>query len=256
MPDQATLESTRKELLDMSLELGKPGNRLVILGEGNTSASVDNETFLVKASGSQLSNLRPEQLVQVRFDTILPILDQPLSDDETEQVLLKSRVDPDQPKPSVETTFHAWLLSQDGVNFVGHTHPVEVNKILCSDKAHLFANHRMFPDEIVCTGPKSLLIDYVDPGTILATSIRDGWQQFVAANGYIPKVILVKNHGFIAAGTSKDSVLIATKMAVKAAAIFNGAMANGKAVFMSDEDVLRIASRQDEKYRQKQLNIS
>lgn len=256
MPHQMTLDTTRNELLDMSLELGKSDNRLVILGEGNTSAQVNDETFLVKASGSQLSNLRPEQLVQVRFDAILPILDQNLDDDETERVLLESRVDPEQPKPSVETTFHAWLLSQDGVNFVGHTHPVEVNKILCSDKAHLFANHRMFPDEIVCTGPKSLLIDYVDPGTILATSIRSGWKNFVAENGYTPKIILVKNHGFIAVGKSRDSVMIATKMAVKAAEIFNGAMANGEAVFMSDKDVLRIASRQDEKYRQKQLNIS
>ncbi|MBD3274450.1 MAG: class II aldolase [Candidatus Marinimicrobia bacterium] len=256
MPDQATLETTRKELLEMSLELGDPQNRLVILGEGNTSAKVDEKTFLVKASGSQLSNLRPEQLVQVRFNSILPILDQNLNDDQTEKVLMESRVDSEQPKPSVETTFHAWLLSQDGVNFVGHTHPVEVNKILCSDKANLFADHRMFPDEIVCTGPKSLLIDYVDPGTILATTIRDGWQQFVAANGYTPKVILVKNHGFIAVGKSRESVMITTKMSVKAAEIFNGAMANGKAVFMSDENVLRIASRQDEKYRQKQLNIS
>jgi len=183
-------------------------------------------------------------------------LDKNLDDDATEQVLLKSRVDSGQPKPSVETTFHAWLLSQDGVNFVGHTHPVEINKILCSDKAELFGNHRMFPDEIVCTGPKSLLIDYVDPGTILATTIRSGWENFVTENGYTPKVILVKNHGFIAVGKSRDSVMIATKMAVKAAEIFNGAMANGEAIFMSDKDVLRIASRQDEKYRQNQLNIS
>ncbi len=256
MPDQAALETTRKELLEMSLELGDPQNRLVILGEGNTSARVDSETFLVKASGSQLSDLHSDQLVQVRFDTILSILDQNLNDDQTEQVLLDSRVDPDQPKPSVETTFHAWLLSQEGVNFVGHTHPVEVNKILCSDKARLFANHRMFPDEIVCTGPKSLLIDYVDPGSVLAAAIREGWQTFVAQNGYPPKIILVKNHGFIAVGASKNTVLIATQMAVKAAEIFNGAMANGQATFMSAEDVQRIASRQDEEYRQKQLNIS
>lgn len=256
MPDQATLEGTRKELLHLSLELGDPKNRLVILGEGNTSARVDTETFLVKASGSQLSDLRKEQLVQVRFDGILQILNQHLTDEETEAALLASRVNPEEPKPSVETTFHAWLLSQEGVNFVGHTHPVEVNKILCSDKAELFASHRMFPDEIVCTGPKSLLIDYVDPGTTLAEAIRDGWNQFVRDNGYPPKIILVKNHGFIAVGASRESVMVATSMAVKAAEIFNGAMANGKAVFLSDEDVQRIASRQDEKYRQKQLNIS
>jgi len=250
------LSKTTRKFLNMSKELGRPENRLVILGEGNTSARVDEETFLVKASGTRLEHLNEEQVAHVRFDKILPMLDASLSDEEIEERLLAARVDEKGLKPSVETTFHGWLLQQEGVNFVGHTHATEVNKILCSDAAPLFAENRMFPDEIVCCGPKSLLIDYVDPGSQLGAAIRDGWQEFVREYGISPKIILIRNHGMIAVGPSPESVLVSTFMAAKAAEIFNGARATGEIVFMPPEEVLRIQNRLDEHYRQKQLNMS
>ncbi|HKJ67380.1 MAG TPA: class II aldolase/adducin family protein [bacterium] len=254
MPEE--LQRITRKLLNFSRELGRPEYRLVILGEGNTSARVDAETFLVKASGTQLEHLNEDQVTQVRFDRILPMLDEQLSEEAIEQRLLDARVDPESMKPSVETTFHSWLLQQEGVNFVGHTHPVEVNKILCSDAAPLFAGNRLFPDEIVCCGPKSLLLDYVDPGSELGGAIRDGWEQFVAENGFPPKIILIRNHGLIAAGGSPDAVLVATFMAVKAAEVFNGARTAGNIQFMDSKDVQRIQNRLDEKYRQKQLKVS
>lgn len=248
--------SIRGALLQLSHELGRPEHRLAILGEGNTSARVDDETFLVKASGSELRNLQSEQLVHVRFDRILTLLEQPLDDAATNEVLLAARVDETAAKPSVETSFHAWLLRQAGVHFVGHTHSVEVNKILCSDKAELFATRRLFPDEIVCCGPRSLLIEYVDPGTVLALAIREGWKNFVTEHGLAPRLILLKNHGIIAVGASAGAVLATTFMAIKAAEIFNGACANGKLVFMPEHEVQRIYSRQDEHYRQRMLKLS
>jgi len=249
-------EQAARELVRLSTELGRPENRLVILGEGNTSAKVSDKTFLVKASGTQLQNLKEGQVTEVQFDDILPMLDQDLSDEKIEQKLLDARVDQEALKPSVETTFHGWLLQQEGVNFVGHTHPVEVNKILCSDAATQFAENRLFPDEIVCCGPKSLLIDYVDPGSELGGAIKDGWTQFVKDNGIPPKIILVRNHGLIAVGPSPDAVLVATYMAAKAAEVFIGAKSAGNIVFMDPENVNRIQNRLDEKYRQKQLNLS
>ncbi len=254
MPEE--LQRKTRKLLNLSRELGRPENRLVILGEGNTSIRVDEETFLVKASGTQLEHLHEDQVTQVRFDRILPMLDEQLSEEAIEERLLEARVNPESMKPSVETTFHGWLLQQEGVNCVGHTHPVEVNKILCSDAAPLFAKNRLFPDEIVCCGPRSLLLEYVDPGSELGSSIRDGWEQFVAENGFPPKIILVRNHGLIAVGGAPDAVLVATFMAVKAAEIFNGARTVGNIQFMDPEDVEQIQHRLDEKYRQKQLRIS
>ncbi len=253
--NDAKRTTIRDALLQLSHELGQPEHRLAILGEGNTSAKVDEETFLVKASGSELRSLQPEQLVQVRFDCILALLEQKLDDAATHEALFAARVDPHAHKPSVETAFHAWLLQQEGVNFVGHTHSIELNKILCSDKAELFATRRLFPDEIVCCGPKSLLIEYVDPGTLLALAIREGWQKFVAENDFAPRLILLKNHGMIAVGATVGAVLATTFMAIKAAEIFNGACANGKVVFMPPQEVQRIYSRQDEHYRQRMLKL-
>ena len=245
----------RKQLLKLSLELGKPGNRLAILGEGNTSAFVDDDTFFVKASGSQLGTLNLRQLLMVRFDGILPLLDQELDQEATEAALLAARVDPDGPRPSVETAFHAWLLRQEGVNYIGHTHPVEVNKILCSDKAETFARWRLFPEEIVCCGPRSLLIDYLNPGAELARAIRSGWERFMGEQGFAPKLILLRNHGMIAVGSTPESVLATTAMAVKAAEIFNGAHILGEVVFMAPEEVDRIHTRLDEQYRREQLSL-
>ena len=253
--NDSSLTTIRDKLLQFSHELGRPEHRLAILGEGNTSARVDDETFLVKASGSELRSLQAEQLVHVRFDRILALLEQSLDDAATNETLLEARVDAAAAKPSVETSFHAWLLRQEGVNFVGHTHSIEVNKILCSDKAELFATRPLFPDEIVCCGPRSLLIEYVDPGTLLALAIREGWQKFVKENGFAPRLILLKNHGVIAVGANAGAVLATTFMAIKAAEIFNGASANGKLVFMPEQEVQRIYSRQDEHYRQRMLKL-
>ena len=55
------------ELIALSHELGHPDNDYAILGEGNTSAKVDAESFWVKASGSELRTLKPQQLVRVSF---------------------------------------------------------------------------------------------------------------------------------------------------------------------------------------------
>ncbi|MFN8560727.1 MAG: hypothetical protein U0703_03640 [Anaerolineae bacterium] len=56
---------------------------------------------------------------------------------------------------------------------IGHTHPLAVNAILCSDRAEQFATNRMFPDEAVLCGPRSVLVPYVDPGLPLSLAIRD-----------------------------------------------------------------------------------
>lgn len=54
-------------LLKLSHDLGREERDLAILGEGNTSCRVDEDTFLVKASGSSLANLQENQLVLCRW---------------------------------------------------------------------------------------------------------------------------------------------------------------------------------------------
>jgi rhamnose utilization protein RhaD (predicted bifunctional aldolase and dehydrogenase) len=247
---------TRSELLSLSHFLGEEHRHLAILGEGNTSAKIDDDTFLVKASGSSLETLGEEDVVACRFDKLLPMLDQDsLSDQEIEDHLLACRVDQAAKKPSVETLFHAHLLSLPNVNFVGHTHSIPVNQVLCSPLAEKFATQKLFPDEIVCCGVESVLVPYTDPGLKLSQTIREKTEDFVKRHGAPPRVILLANHGLITLGKTTGAVKAAMLMAHKSAEIFAGAAAMGGPIFLSAEDVDRIANRTDEHYRQKQLKL-
>ena len=245
-------------MLKLAHDLGREDRGLAMLGEGNISCRLDDDTFLVKASGSSLSNLQENQLVACRFSALLPLLQAgSMSDAEVEQVLLASRIDPSQPKPSVEAVFHAYFLSLPGIDVVGHTHPVAVNSILCAgdSASQKFAEERRFPDEIVCCGAKSVLVPYVDPGTILAQKIREETDKFIHAENRPPRLILLQSHGLIAVGASTGSVLAATLMAEKTARIFVGSAALGGAVALSSQNVARIDSRPDEHYRQRMLKL-
>ena len=250
------MTSRLEELLRLSHELGREDRRLAILGEGNTSVRLSAETFLVKASGRRLENLTADGVTECRFDKILPLFDEKkISDEEMNTRLLDARVDPKQAKPSIEALFHAYLLTLPGIEYVGHVHATEINCILCSGKSRTFAENRLFPDDIVCCGPASVLVPYCDPGADLARAIRDQTEAFIKVWQTQPRVILLENHGVITLGSSPQSVLTATLMAEKAATIFNGAMALGGAKFLSREQVIRIAGRPDEHYRQRALGM-
>jgi rhamnose utilization protein RhaD (predicted bifunctional aldolase and dehydrogenase) len=245
-------------LLKLSHDLGREDRGLAMLGEGNTSCRLDEETFLVKASGSCLANLEASQLVACRFSVLLPLLKAAeMTDAEVEKALLASRVDSTQPKPSVEAVFHAYLLTLPGIEVVGHTHPIAVNQILCAgnEPSRRFALERRFPDEIVCCGAKSALVPYVDPGTTLAQAIWQETEKFVIAESRPPRVILLQNHGFIAIGATTGSVLATTLMAEKTAKIFVGASALGSPVALTPKNVARIDTRPDEHYRQRMLKL-
>jgi rhamnose utilization protein RhaD (predicted bifunctional aldolase and dehydrogenase) len=245
------------KLLDLSHQLGREERRLAILGEGNVSTRVSADTFLVKASGSNLATLSELGVSECRFGDLVPLLKaKRMSDAAIDDALFASRVDPQAKKPSVEAVFHAYLLTLPGVNFVGHTHPVAVNQLLCSKFARLFAQRRTFPDEIVCCGVESVFVPYTDPGLKLAQAIQSAVVAYIKRLGRAPRVILLENHGFIALGATPEAVLAATLMGVKAAEIFVGAATvGGRPRFLTAEQVARIAGRPDEHYRQKALGL-
>src|ERR1035437_9106816 len=125
---------TLARLVTLSHTLGRPDWDCVLLGEGNTSARVDEESFYVKASGAQLGSAGPEGFVRVAFAPVLELLasDQG-GDDDVTAVLTAAALEPPGFRPSVETMMHAYLLScrltagEQGINFVGHTHPTALN---------------------------------------------------------------------------------------------------------------------------------
>jgi rhamnose utilization protein RhaD (predicted bifunctional aldolase and dehydrogenase) len=245
-----------QDLLTLSHEIGREDRGLAMLGEGNTSARLSEETFSVKASGTCLGTLKEADVVECRLAALLPLLEkQSLTDQQVDDALLASRVDPKAKKPSVEAVFHASLLSLPGIKFVGHGHATTVNQILCSPRAREFAEHRMFPDEIVCCGIASVFVPYTDPGLKLAQTIRRETEAFIKKHQRQPRVILMQNHGIITLGGTWQSVLSALLMAEKAAKVFVGAAVMGGPVFFSKENIERISGRPDEAYRQRALKM-
>lgn len=240
------------QLVDMTRLLGQPHLNYVIIGEGNTSFRVDADTFWIKASGQGMNGISDAGFVQVRFAPILELLEQQISSSALQAAMMAAKVDPKSPaRPSVEVTFHAALLHGCDVRVIGHTHPLAVNAILCSDRAEQFATNRMFPDEVVLCGPRSVLVPYVDPGLPLSLAIRDRVRAYMQEFGEAPKVILLQNHGLIALGQTPTEVVNITAMCVKAAGIFSGACSLGEPVFMTRADILHIYRRPDEIYRRK-----
>ncbi|MEK0437934.1 MAG: hypothetical protein RL444_1065 [Verrucomicrobiota bacterium] len=245
-----------QSLLELSHQLGGERLRMAILGEGNTSVRIDEDTFAVKASGSNLASLTSADVTHCAFDRLLPLLDRSSATDvEVDQALLAARLDPAAKKPSIEALFHAYLLTLPGVRCVGHVHAIAVNQILCSPRAREFAERRACPDEIVMCGVESVFVPYAEPGLGLSQAIRREVVTFVKRTGRDPKIILLQNHGIIAVGSSPKSVLGSLLMAEKAAEIFVGAASLGGPVFLTAEQCERIAGRPDEHYRQKMLGM-
>ena len=241
------------ELVQLSNWLGAPEQDCAILGEGNTSARISDDSFLVKASGTQLGTIDESGFVEVSLSRALAMLEkESMSDEEVRDALTSAKVNAyDARMPSVETTLHAVCLALDGVEFVGHTHPTAINAITCSNNFEDALSCRLFPDEIVVCGIEPLLVPYVDPGLELARVFKERIDEFVARTGAPPKEIYLQNHGFIALGSSAKQVSSITAMAVKAARIRVGTQAFGGPRPMSGQHVNRIDTRPDEHYRQK-----
>ncbi len=248
-----------QDLVSLSNRLGDPVLDAVILGEGNTSARVDAQTFLVKGSGCQLQTMQAADFVHLRFDTILSLLDRGSVDEATlSAVYEQAKVDPTQKRrPSVEALFHAVCLSLPGVNFVAHSHATAVNALNCGKLwPHSLAG-RLFPDEAVVLGPESAYVPYVDPGVVLAREIRDSIERYRAEWGAVPKVVYMQNHGLIALGASPTECLNITAMAIKAARIRATALQAGGGIATLDRGtVLHLLGRPDEKYRQAVLAVT
>src|SRR5262245_39278740 len=112
-------------LLQLSHEIGREDRQLALLGEGNTSAKVSPEQFAVKASGAHLGTLTADDITVCDSARVLSLLDRrQLGDEDMVAALMDARVAGQGRKPSIESLFHAWLLTLREVNFIGHCHPL------------------------------------------------------------------------------------------------------------------------------------
>lgn len=217
-----------EQLLKLTRELGAPERDYVILGEGNTSARADAETFWVKASGTYMAEADASSFLRVCLDDVLTLLDAPPMPEQEVRAHLSAAVDTSRGKdgPSIETAMHAICLSLSDAAFVGHTHPTALNAILCAQEAEEAFTGSIFPAEaLVCGEP--LFVPYAPPGQPLARLVHEGLQSYIERRGEPPRVMLLQNHGMVALGGTPEEVLDLTAMMVKAARILVGTYALG-----------------------------
>jgi rhamnose utilization protein RhaD (predicted bifunctional aldolase and dehydrogenase) len=253
MPSNQIVE----QLVRLSNNLGQPEHDYVILGEGNTSARVDDQTFWVKASGTELRTITAGGFVQVSFERAQTMLDgRALSDQEVKDALTATKAVPEAPgHPSVETLLHAQLLCLGDVNFVGHTHPTAINALTCSKAFPSIFRGRIFPDEIVLCGVAPLLVPYTDPGLPLARRVQNLLRDHMNEYGEAPRIIIMQNHGLIVLGRTAKQVEDVSAMAVKTARVLLGACSAGGPRYLTLKNVERIHTRLDEVYRRQQLGL-
>ncbi|MCL5995276.1 MAG: class II aldolase/adducin family protein [Chloroflexi bacterium] len=252
MPDK-TKEMVLDELIAMSHHLGEEWREYLIIGEGNTSARIDQDTFFVKASGANLRTATADGFVHISRSRAMTLLDGNANDMDVKRVLSDARVDPSaKAHPSVETVLHAALYDLTDAQFIGHTHPIAVNAVMCSKRAEDITCHLM-PDEIVVCGVASIFIPYTDPGLALAREVCARVRAFIAEYGEQPRTMYLQNHGLFALGQSARQVQNVTAMAVKHARVLAGTYAVGGPNFLSDHDISRIHTRPDEEVRRMQF---
>ncbi len=258
-------DGTLSALALLSRSLGEPHKGYLILGEGNTSAAIDSQSFFVKASGRELRNAGPAAFVEMRFAPVLELLTiAELSQETVSKAYAAAQIDgpgdqrpadrrPSDRRPSVETLLHAVCLGLPDVSFAAHTHPTAVNALTCSTSYPDNLKGRMYPDEIVMLGAESVCVPYRDPGADLGREIKVRADAFVEQHGQAPKVLYLQNHGMIALGANARAVEQITATAVKAAEIRLRALLAGGISLLPEHEVAHIASRSDELYRRRHL---
>ncbi|MFW5732167.1 MAG: SDR family NAD(P)-dependent oxidoreductase [Planctomycetota bacterium] len=194
-PDATLME----RLIALSRHFGSD-ERFVIAGGGNTSAKTD-DTLYVKASGHSLGTIDAEGFVAMNRSDLNALLcsevaGQPAQREaRVKQAMLAARCDPaESRRPSVEALLHHLLED----TLVAHTHPTLVNAVACCTEGKTIVEE-LFGDEV-------LWVPFVEPGYILAQTIRDGLATLRAAGKDAPTAIIMQNHGLIVGGETLDEI--------------------------------------------------
>jgi rhamnose utilization protein RhaD (predicted bifunctional aldolase and dehydrogenase) len=242
-----TNEERIAELVRVSREVGDPALDLVVLAEGNTSALLDDRTFVVKGSGARLASVEAADFTRVRID---PLLEAALDDQPCEVGMLfrKAQVEGTTSlRPSIETLLHAVALGLGRASWVIHTHPTVLTGLLCSSVGEkLLRSGPLFPDEAVVCGSRPLFVPYAEPGLELARAFAQCLAGRVDEEGDLPRVVYLANHGLVALGASSIEAQAVTTMAVKAARVRLVASIAGGPRPLAQAFIDAVVNREDE----------
>jgi rhamnose utilization protein RhaD (predicted bifunctional aldolase and dehydrogenase) len=223
------------QLVAMTRELGERERDFVILGEGNTSARADQNTFWVKVSGSRMAEAKEQSFVRVHLDKVLTLLDASLPEWMFRMDLAAAKFAPDAPgSPSVETALHALCLTLGDAAFVGHTHPTAINAILCARDGETAFAQPIFPAESL-VGGEPLFVPFAPSGQPLAWAVEAALRSYREYHREPPRAMLLQNHGLVVLGSSPQEVVDITEMMVKTARILVETYALGGPHFVDHE---------------------
>jgi rhamnose utilization protein RhaD (predicted bifunctional aldolase and dehydrogenase) len=177
----------------------------VLAGGGNTSFK-DARSLYVKASGSSLGTIDGSGFCAIdrtKLDAIWSA-EYPEEADAREVAaladLMAARMAGETKRPSVETLMHG-LFPQA---YVVHTHPAAVNGIACGREGRA-AFERLFADV-------GIWVPFVDPGYVLARTVRAALEDFRSRKGSLPSIMLMQNHGLLVAGETPGEVEAASAL--------------------------------------------
>jgi rhamnulose-1-phosphate aldolase/alcohol dehydrogenase len=162
---------------------------LVLWGGGNTSLKQSEVDFRgretrvlrVKGSGSDMKAVQTKDFPGVRMEDVLPLIERDaMTDEEMVAYLARVLMEPDSPRPSIETLLHTWIPCA----FVLHSHADAILSLtnVASGDAHV---RRCLGDEVV-------IVPYQRPGFALAKQVALAYQANPAVRG-----VVLMNHGLI-----------------------------------------------------------
>jgi len=167
-------------------------------GGGNTSCK--DEAFLwVKPSGTTLAGMTAAAFVKMDRAKLRELYLVPTPTEAKAREALVSQMMAaaveygTSARASVEAPLHESLSAR----FVVHTHPAWMNGLTCA-MAGKEAAGRLFPE--------ALWIPYTDPGYTLCMVARKMIQEYKAAHGREPTVLILENHGVFVCGETAEEV--------------------------------------------------
>lgn len=176
----------------------------LLAGGGNTSVKYGDRLW-VKASGNALATITTEGFVELdrtKLDAMLSAR-WPEDADEREssfiRAVMDARVHPELgQRPSVEALLHHLLPDR----FVVHTHPRVVNALSCCIHGPNLAK--------LSLGDRILWQPYVDPGLVLAQSLKAAVDTYTKKLSHTPEAVILANHGLFVSSDSAAQIDIIT----------------------------------------------
>lgn len=244
------MDQVQQQLLWLAAELARPDRGLVVHAEGSVAARGEGDRFWVKASGAALHGLHAAQTVECQASRILPILERPLLDPrDFDRALLDARLDPEAPRPSIETALHAWILQLEGVAFSAYLTPPHCLAVASSAAGEVYSEQRMFIEQVLHCGPRAIWVPYCDPGGALAREVRTRMSVYQRrSRESIPRLLVLQNRGIFVVAPTAESALSCALAAEHAARVFILAaqLSPGGPVFLKPHQVRRIEDPADQ----------